>query len=98
MADVIQFPGDPKPPTASEDPYLESIAMQADAMNRCKEALFGIPGDDRRVILAALMGAALCESGRHPSRSLAIALIGPVNEMLFDYIDKHYGPRETWAP
>lgn len=90
---VIRFPGD-QAPMASEDVHLESVAMHADAYNACREKLEGFKPEERAIILAGLLGSTLCECGRHPSRSLAISLLGLNFEAVLDMINRTYGGRE----
>lgn len=99
MADdnVVKFPG-VEQPIASEDVELEAVAMHADAYNACREKLEMFKPEDRAVILAGLLGSTLCECGRHPSRSLAISLLGLNFEAVLDMINRTYGDREGQFP
>lgn len=90
---VIRFPGD-QAPLASEDAHLESVVMHAEAYNNCTAELSKFKPEERAVILAGLLGTSLCESGKHPSRSLAISLLGLSVEAVLDMINRTYGDRE----
>jgi hypothetical protein len=90
---VIKFPGD-EAPLASEDVHLETLAMHADAYNSCRERLAWMKPEERAIILAGLLGTTLCECGKHPSRSLAISLLGLNFEAILDMINRTYGDRE----
>jgi hypothetical protein len=90
---VIRFPGD-QAPLASEDAALEAVAMHADAYNACREKLESFKPEERAIILAGLLGTTLCECGKHPSRSLAISLLGLNFEAVLDMINRTYGDRE----